>query len=940
MSLVLQYNFNNTNISGDNLQNLANNNYNAEINNNPTINQPGPNNNLQAITFNGINQFITVNGIETNNTGISFSFWFKSNNNSTWARIFDFGNGPSSNNIIAYINSGNLGFSVYANGPNYQPTNVISNVNDNNWRHVVWTLTYPTGWNIYLNGNLVANFGAGIYPVNMLRNNQYIGQSNWPSDPHYNGSIADFRMYNTVLSVSQIENIYNYNPTANQNAGTYIYQGCFNDSGNRAIPNYMGQVSSVQQCEQIAQNSGQNVFGVQYYGQCFAGNSLNQAQQYGPNNGDCGTLGSSWTNQVYANEPPQTSNQYVYRGCYNDSGNRAIPSYVGNVGSVDQCAQMAQQNNATVFGVQYYGQCFVGNIEQQAYQYGVNNNYDSCGPMGEAWTNQVYSIPAYDQCSYIMSNSELACYKNRYPDLASFTNEQLQDHWTNIGCNEKRSNQCISPQTSSGLYQFKGCYNDTGNRAVPTFQGNVSSVDECAQIAEQNKQVIFSVQDGSQCFTGNNEQQAYEYGNNVNRTQCGPMGEAWTNQVYVRSTPFPPPIPPVPVLTTNNFNSKENFSNKSKKESFSNKSKKESFSNKSKKDSFSNKSKKESFSNKKIINTGFNQMYNEIFCNLFPTNNGFSECRNCNYQFDSSDSPRSSTQSGYQECLTKCNNDDWCTSFNYTPSSDKNCIEHSSFPTLINNNVNGTSSGYSLSKFTYDYNNLSSDQQNNIQMKCGNQYLNNIYTPNKPIDLSSCLTILEGSQVNQAQALFGNSAPANGTQSASTNLNVDPQCLYNKYKENGINPPIINNSVYQNMPQYTKSVSDPIIDNYKKIYTSYSKKQGENLDINNYLSSTDSTYTEYNDKVGQEKSLLKTKFTRSINELKQRTNEVSDKIINNTQSNMPPMPPKIPLMPPMPPMQSIEQFDNSINYSSKSNILMFIIILIILFIILFFTFHK
>lgn len=81
---------------------------------------------------------------------LSFSFWFRSTTSTTtWGRIFDFGNNAASNNIIAYINSNNLGFSVYGgdNGninTDSQFDNIYSSVNDNVWRHCVWVLDGTT----------------------------------------------------------------------------------------------------------------------------------------------------------------------------------------------------------------------------------------------------------------------------------------------------------------------------------------------------------------------------------------------------------------------------------------------------------------------------------------------------------------------------------------------------------------------------------------------------------------------------------------------------------------------------------------------------------------------------------------------------------------------------------------------------------------------------
>ena len=165
-------------------------------------------------------------------------------------------------------------------------------------------------------------------------------------------------------------------------------------------------------------------------------------------------------------------------------------------------------------------------------------------------------------CEYQMSATELQCYKNNYPqDLTNMNDIQLENHWSTIGCNQRRNNQCSSQQANSGMYTYKGCYNDTSIRAIKSSQGNVSSIDQCAQIAESKNQNVFGVQNGRECRTGLNEQAAYQYGANFNKDSCPKLGGSGTNQVYIRSNPFPPPFSPVPYLTNPNFANKENFYN-------------------------------------------------------------------------------------------------------------------------------------------------------------------------------------------------------------------------------------------------------------------------------------------------------------------------------------------------------------------------------------------
>jgi hypothetical protein len=236
MSLFIQYNFDASSFSApDTVRNLApgdsSSYYDGKIINNPTINSGGVTSTSASILFKSSKQqYMSIPYFSTKNNGLTFAYWFKSNNNSTWARIFDFGNGPRNNNIIAYINNGNMGFYVGSTGSNlYQIDNVIPNINNNIWNHVVWTISYPKGWKIYLNGNLYATYNEGYYPRNISRNINYIGRSNW-ADPYFNGNITDFRMYNSVLNQSDISGIYNDGlATTNVKTGDAVLNAGYNE---------------------------------------------------------------------------------------------------------------------------------------------------------------------------------------------------------------------------------------------------------------------------------------------------------------------------------------------------------------------------------------------------------------------------------------------------------------------------------------------------------------------------------------------------------------------------------------------------------------------------------------------------------------------------------------------------------------------------------------
>jgi hypothetical protein len=74
-----------------------------------------------------------------------------------------------------------------------------------------------------------------------------------------------------------------------------------------------------------------------------------------------------------------------------------------------------------------------------------------------------------------------------------------------------------------------GCYNDSTLRAIPNqLPGNYSSVAQCQAAALAAGYNTCALQNGSQCFAGNNSPYS-QYGQ---ATGCPTLGGAWQNQVY------------------------------------------------------------------------------------------------------------------------------------------------------------------------------------------------------------------------------------------------------------------------------------------------------------------------------------------------------------------------------------------------------------------------
>jgi hypothetical protein len=152
-------------------------------------------------------------------TGTSFTVqsWVYVTQVLNWNRIFDFGNGAGSNNVLlanSYGTSGKPG--IYIEGQQFQSTYPgASTVLLNAWHQICCTFNYVSGANgtatIYVDG-LPAGAGVLPKPVNILRNNCYIGRSNWGfGDPNMNGGIGSLQIYNGLLTDAEM--LSNYDTT-------------------------------------------------------------------------------------------------------------------------------------------------------------------------------------------------------------------------------------------------------------------------------------------------------------------------------------------------------------------------------------------------------------------------------------------------------------------------------------------------------------------------------------------------------------------------------------------------------------------------------------------------------------------------------------------------------------------------------------------------------
>ena len=150
-----------------------------------------------------LNQFLSIGAFTTDNNGITLATWFRSSSSASSARILDFGNGESADNMILEVVNNDLWASLYVGSVGSNLDSGIP-VNDDQWHHVAWVISPSGAWTVYIDGQAAAQLASGSYPAAVSRWINYLGRSNWPTDPYFNGAIRDFRMYQKSLSSAQV----------------------------------------------------------------------------------------------------------------------------------------------------------------------------------------------------------------------------------------------------------------------------------------------------------------------------------------------------------------------------------------------------------------------------------------------------------------------------------------------------------------------------------------------------------------------------------------------------------------------------------------------------------------------------------------------------------------------------------------------------------------
>ena len=135
---------------------------------------------------------------------LTFACWVKWTTTSSWQRLFDFGTDTDHYMFLTPSNGTAMTFAI-KNGGEEQKVTSTSKLTTNQWKHVAVTIG-NNKTTIYVDGTEVASSSAiTIKPSDLRPALNYIGRSQFSSDPYFTGYLDDIRIYNYALNADEVK---------------------------------------------------------------------------------------------------------------------------------------------------------------------------------------------------------------------------------------------------------------------------------------------------------------------------------------------------------------------------------------------------------------------------------------------------------------------------------------------------------------------------------------------------------------------------------------------------------------------------------------------------------------------------------------------------------------------------------------------------------------
>ena len=160
-----------------------------------------------GLNLNGTSQYAMIPaGIMASVTNFTIAAWVNWNGGGAWQRIFDFGNDTTQYMFLTPSSgSGTFRFTISTNGNVAGAEQILETapLPIGQWRHVAVTRNGNTA-RLYTNGVLAVSGAVTIAPASFNPVLNYLGDSQYPADPLFNGRLDELFIYNYALSSTEI----------------------------------------------------------------------------------------------------------------------------------------------------------------------------------------------------------------------------------------------------------------------------------------------------------------------------------------------------------------------------------------------------------------------------------------------------------------------------------------------------------------------------------------------------------------------------------------------------------------------------------------------------------------------------------------------------------------------------------------------------------------
>ncbi|MCE3608230.1 alginate lyase family protein [Massilia sp. P8910] len=161
-----------------------------------------------AVAFDGAGGHVSLpRNLVADLADFTVTTWVYLNAATPWSRVFDFGSGPGHYMMLTPRNNkGVLRFGITTNFPaGEQGISGNAALPVGQWVHVALTLSGSTGV-LYVNGAEVGcNTALALAPFRLGPTTQnWLGRSQFPTDPGLNGNIDDFRLFHGALGAAEL----------------------------------------------------------------------------------------------------------------------------------------------------------------------------------------------------------------------------------------------------------------------------------------------------------------------------------------------------------------------------------------------------------------------------------------------------------------------------------------------------------------------------------------------------------------------------------------------------------------------------------------------------------------------------------------------------------------------------------------------------------------